>query len=102
MADKAAEAKRKAQRLAANVKQAGKNMVTKVMSNELVAKAVNGIADAYKATEKWVQEHKAEIAGFIVGAVVGIGCGALIGWTGVGAVACGALAVPPDLSSPVT
>ncbi|MFD6712919.1 LamG-like jellyroll fold domain-containing protein [Micromonospora chalcea] len=92
LADKAAEAKRKAQRLAANVKQAGKNMVTKVMSNKLVAKAVNGIADAYKATEKWVQEHKAEIAGFIVGAMVGIGCGALIGWTGVGAVACGALA----------
>ncbi|QLQ35328.1 LamG-like jellyroll fold domain-containing protein [Micromonospora robiginosa] len=92
LAQKAAEAKRKAQQLASNIKQAGKNMVTKVMSNKLVAKTVNGIADAYKATEKWVQEHKADIAGFIVGAAVGIGCGALIGWTGVGAIACGALA----------
>ncbi|WP_157545302.1 polymorphic toxin type 30 domain-containing protein [Hamadaea tsunoensis] len=36
--------------------------------------------------------NKANIAGFAVGAVVGLGCGALIGWTGVGAVACGAFA----------
>ena len=27
-----------------------------------------------------------------VGVVVGVGCGVAIGWTGVGAVACGALA----------
>jgi RHS repeat-associated protein len=39
-----------------------------------------------------IRQHKAEIMGFVVGAVVGLGCGALIGWTGVGAVACGALA----------
>ena len=40
----------------------------------------------------FVVEHKAQIVGFAVGAVVGIGCGVAIGWTGVGAVACGALA----------
>ncbi|MFE7868894.1 Hint domain-containing protein [Micromonospora humida] len=44
-----------------------------------------------KATQ-FVEDHAAEIAGIAVGAVVGIGCGAAIGWTGVGAVACGALA----------
>lgn len=58
----------------------------------LIDEGKQKLADAYKATETWVKEHKAEIAGFVVGAVVGIGCGALIGWTGVGAVACGALA----------
>ncbi|MFJ8580372.1 LamG-like jellyroll fold domain-containing protein [Micromonospora sp. NPDC093277] len=90
--EKKAELKRQARQLASNIKQAGQGMVTKVMSNKLVAKTVNGVVDAYKATEKWVQEHKADIAGFVVGAVVGLGCGALIGWTGVGAIACGALA----------
>ncbi|BCJ52819.1 hypothetical protein Asp14428_42940 [Actinoplanes sp. NBRC 14428] len=40
----------------------------------------------------WVSDHKADIAGVVVGAVVGVGCGAAIGWTGVGAVGCGALA----------
>jgi hypothetical protein len=40
----------------------------------------------------FVEEHKAQIAGFVVGAVVGVGCGLAIGWTGVGAVACGFLA----------
>ncbi|GIE36714.1 type IV secretion protein Rhs [Actinoplanes italicus] len=40
----------------------------------------------------WVDDHKAEIAGAAAGAVVGIGCGMAIGWTGVGAVACGAAA----------
>ena len=53
---------------------------------------VQAIKDAYEKTKNWIEEHKAEIAGFVVGAVVGLGCGALIGWTGVGAVACGALA----------
>ncbi|MCG5442616.1 DUF6531 domain-containing protein [Micromonospora sp. NIE79] len=43
-------------------------------------------------TTQFVDEHSAEIVGFAVGAVVGLGCGAAIGWTGVGAVACGALA----------
>jgi hypothetical protein len=37
-------------------------------------------------------EHKAELAGVAVGLLVGAGCGLAIGWTGVGAVACGALA----------
>jgi RHS repeat-associated protein len=40
----------------------------------------------------WVDKHKAQIAGFVAGAVVGIGCGVALGWTGVGAIACGALA----------
>ncbi|MDT5024223.1 MAG: hypothetical protein QOE61_649, partial [Micromonosporaceae bacterium] len=40
-------------------------------------------------TKSWVSDHKADIAGFVAGAVVGVGCEAAIGWTGVGAVACG-------------
>ena len=47
---------------------------------------------AVTSSVNWVDEHKAEIAGFVAGAAVGIGCAALIGVTGVGAVACGALA----------
>jgi len=72
------------------IKQFGKQIISK--AKRYVKKAVNTVKDAYKKTAKWVKEHKAEIAGFVVGAVVGVGCGALIGWTGVGAVACGALA----------
>ncbi|MFC3502244.1 LamG-like jellyroll fold domain-containing protein [Micromonospora krabiensis] len=60
------------------------------------AKAVGSITEGVttmwdKATQ-FVEDHAAEIAGFAAGAVVGLGCGAAIGWTGVGAVACGALA----------
>jgi RHS repeat-associated protein len=40
----------------------------------------------------WVDQNKSAVVGFVVGTAVGLGCGALIGWTGVGAVACGALA----------
>jgi RHS repeat-associated protein len=47
---------------------------------------------AYTATTNWADDHKAQVAGFTAGIVVGVGCGALIGWTGVGAVACGAAA----------
>jgi RHS repeat-associated protein len=47
---------------------------------------------AFTTAVNWVGDHKAEVVGFAVGAVVGIGCGVAIGWTGVGAVACGALA----------
>ncbi|MEV7229527.1 RHS repeat-associated core domain-containing protein [Polymorphospora sp. NPDC051019] len=50
------------------------------------------ISGAVDATKSWVKENKAEIAGFVVGAVVVVGCAAAIGWTGVGAVACGAIA----------
>ncbi|WP_426510218.1 polymorphic toxin-type HINT domain-containing protein [Dactylosporangium sp. McL0621] len=51
-----------------------------------------GWQKAKTATVNWVDEHKAEIIGNIAGFAVGLGCGALIGVTGVGAVACGALA----------
>jgi RHS repeat-associated protein len=44
------------------------------------------------AAGNWVDDHKAAIAGAVVGAAVGIGCGVAIGWTGVGAIACGAAA----------
>ena len=47
---------------------------------------------AVAAGLNWADEHKAAIAGFVVGMAVGIGCEAAVGWTGVGAVACGALA----------
>jgi RHS repeat-associated protein len=51
-----------------------------------------GFKKATTATVNFVDEHKAEIIGNIAGIAVGLGCGAAIGWTGVGAVACGALA----------
>jgi len=45
------------------------------------------------AAANWVDDHKAVIAGAVVGIAVGIGCEAALGVTGpVGAVACGALA----------
>ncbi|MDT4989917.1 MAG: hypothetical protein QOI74_4011, partial [Micromonosporaceae bacterium] len=53
---------------------------------------VENVSKAVDAAANWVDAHQAQIAGFLAGAVVGLGCGALIGWTGVGAVACGALA----------
>jgi hypothetical protein len=46
----------------------------------------------FHAAVNWAEKHKAEIAGVAVGLAVGVGCGLAIGWTGVGAVACGALA----------
>ncbi|MEV7232199.1 polymorphic toxin-type HINT domain-containing protein, partial [Polymorphospora sp. NPDC051019] len=57
-----------------------------------ICQGKNKISGAVGATTNWVKENKAEIAGFVVGAVVGVGCAAAIGWTGVGAVACGAIA----------
>jgi RHS repeat-associated protein len=45
----------------------------------------------FTATANFVDNHKAAIAGVVTGVVVGIGCEAAIGWTGVGAVACGAI-----------
>ncbi|MCT2278010.1 DNRLRE domain-containing protein [Micromonospora chalcea] len=60
------------------------------------AKAVGSITEGVSAVwdkaTQFVEDHKADIAGFVAGTVVGLGCGAAIGWTGVGAVACGALA----------
>ncbi|RJQ70247.1 RHS repeat protein [Pseudonocardiaceae bacterium YIM PH 21723] len=46
----------------------------------------------WKKTVNYVETHKAQIAGLAVGIVAGAVCGAAIGWTGVGAVACGAAA----------
>jgi hypothetical protein len=42
--------------------------------------------------KKRASDHKADIAAVAVGVVVGVGCDAAIGWTGVGAIGCGALA----------
>ena len=53
---------------------------------------VNAVSTAATAVSEFVSTHAATIAGVVAGAVVGIGCGVAIGWTGVGAVACGALA----------
>ncbi|HEX8347167.1 MAG TPA: RHS repeat-associated core domain-containing protein [Actinoplanes sp.] len=64
-------------------------------AQQLYQKAVelNGaMLDGMQAASDWVVDHKAAIAGFIAGAVVGVGCGIAIGWTGVGAVGCAALA----------
>ncbi len=57
------------------------------------AAAMGGaLVEGAKAVGDWVAEHKADIAGFVAGAVVGVGCGVAIGWTGVGAIGCAALA----------
>ncbi|MER7459558.1 polymorphic toxin-type HINT domain-containing protein [Micromonospora sp. NPDC126480] len=60
--------------------------------SQKLAPLVEGASAMWDKATQFVEDHAAEIAGFAVGAVVGIGCGAAIGWTGVGAVACGALA----------
>jgi RHS repeat-associated protein len=54
--------------------------------------AWNKAKSGFHAAVNWAEQHKAEIAGVAVGIAVGVGCGVAIGWTGVGAVACGALA----------
>ncbi|GGM45872.1 hypothetical protein GCM10012275_16090 [Longimycelium tulufanense] len=59
---------------------------------EAAGTVVETVSKATQAVSEFVQTHKAAIAGFVAGAVVGVGCGVAIGWTGVGAVACGALA----------
>lgn len=46
---------------------------------------------AASAVGGFVKKHQAAIIGGVAGAVVGIGCGVAIGWTGVGAIACGVL-----------
>ncbi|HET6482766.1 MAG TPA: RHS repeat-associated core domain-containing protein, partial [Actinoplanes sp.] len=50
------------------------------------------VSDTFSKGANWVDDHKAQIAGAVVGGVVGIGCAAAIGVTGIGAVACGAAA----------
>jgi RHS repeat-associated protein len=84
------QAKTKVKKYYRIAKQAATHVVYKTA--RVVSKGVHTVKDGYKKTTHWIKEHKAEIAGFVVGAVVGIGCGAAIGWTGVGAVACGAAA----------
>jgi RHS repeat-associated protein len=54
--------------------------------------AWNKASSGFHTAVNWAEKHKAEIAGVAVGIAVGVGCGVAIGWTGVGAVACGALA----------
>ena len=52
----------------------------------------DAVVGGLKTTGDWIVEHKAGIAGFVAGTVVGLGCGIAIGWTGVGAIGCAALA----------
>ncbi|GAA4233421.1 polymorphic toxin-type HINT domain-containing protein [Actinomadura meridiana] len=59
---------------------------------EAAGPVLETVSHAYQAASEFAQDHAAAIAGIATGVVVGAGCGALIGWTGVGAVACGALA----------
>ncbi|WP_182875007.1 RHS repeat-associated core domain-containing protein [Microbispora sp. H10670] len=47
---------------------------------------------AWNATVNFAEQHKAQIVGIITSTAVGVGCGLVIGWTGVGAVACGFVA----------
>ena len=67
MAKKYQQVKRAVKKAYHNVKQAGKKIYN---GAKQAKKAVNNVKDAYKKTAKWVKEHKAEIAGFVVGAVV--------------------------------
>ncbi|HEY9392176.1 MAG TPA: LamG-like jellyroll fold domain-containing protein, partial [Mycobacteriales bacterium] len=53
---------------------------------------IEDVSDAVKATGNFIEAHAATIAGIAAGTLVGIGCGIAVGWTGAGAVACGALA----------
>ncbi|MQY06206.1 hypothetical protein ACRB68_42920 [Actinomadura sp. RB68] len=53
---------------------------------------IHEVSNAAHAVSQFAQNHVADIAGIATGLIVGAGCGAAIGWTGVGAVACGALA----------
>jgi RHS repeat-associated protein len=46
----------------------------------------------WQSAAHWVSQHRGQIAGIVAGVVVGVACEAAVGWTGVGAVACGALA----------
>ncbi|GIH07953.1 hypothetical protein Rhe02_60200 [Rhizocola hellebori] len=97
-AERAAEAARqlaqaaadKAQRAYDAATSAAKRMIENV--GRFAEETARVFADAYTAVENWVKEHKADIAGFVVSVVVGVGCGIAIGWTGVGAVACGVVA----------
>ncbi|HEX5496033.1 MAG TPA: RHS repeat-associated core domain-containing protein, partial [Mycobacteriales bacterium] len=59
---------------------------------EAAGTVVQNVSKAVQATANFVEAHAATIAGIAAGAVVGIGCGLAIGWTGVGAVACAAAA----------
>ncbi|WP_229403395.1 LamG-like jellyroll fold domain-containing protein [Micromonospora okii] len=57
-----------------------------------LASVTEGVSAVWDKATQFVEDHAATIAGVVAGTVVGLGCGAAIGWTGVGAVACGALA----------
>jgi RHS repeat-associated protein len=50
------------------------------------------LTNAFRGISQFVKNHAAAILGFVTGAAVGVLCGLAIGWTGVGAVLCGALA----------
>jgi hypothetical protein len=52
---------------------------------------VSTVSQAAQAVSEFAHDHAAAIVGGIAGIAVGLGCEAAIGWTGVGAVACGAL-----------
>jgi hypothetical protein len=53
---------------------------------------VDGVKKGIDQAAQFVEDHAAEIAGVVAGVAVAVGCGLAIGWTGVGAIACGALA----------
>lgn len=59
---------------------------------ETAGAVVENVSKAVDAVTDFAQQHAATIAGIAVGVAVGVGCGVAIGWTGVGALACGALA----------
>ncbi|GGJ97687.1 hypothetical protein GCM10010123_29630 [Pilimelia anulata] len=61
-------------------------------SVEAAGAVVETVSQAAQAVGQFVADNKAAIIGAVAGIAVGIGCGVAIGWTGVGAVACGALA----------
>jgi|GEM_PF-685730 len=56
---------------------------------EAVRGAVDQVGQWARTARDWIVEHKADIVGALVGFVVEAACMVAIGWTGVGAVACG-------------
>jgi RHS repeat-associated protein len=60
-----------------------------VQAGKLIKAVAERVSQWAQTAKDWIVEHKADIVGAIVGVIVGAGCMVAVGWTGVGAVACG-------------
>ncbi|MFY1637737.1 LamG-like jellyroll fold domain-containing protein [Solwaraspora sp. WMMB335] len=62
------------------------------MIKSAAQRAADRVGQWAMAARDWVVEHQADIVGALVGMVVEAACMVAVGWTGVGAVACGVAA----------